>query len=114
MLKTVIEKFKGSNVADEQVREHFYSLAKQGDIEAMYSYSLNCLFGYGGSQNLGHAEYYLQLAANKGQVDAQYTLGVFYQNDEYSSRDSEKANYWMTIAASNGHDEAQKFFDDDI
>lgn len=58
-----------------------------------HHYSLNCLFGCGGPQNLGHAEYWLQFAANKGQVEAQYSLGVFYRTDEYFVPDNEKSNY---------------------
>jgi TPR repeat protein len=53
------------------------------------------------------------LAANKGQVEAQYSLGVFYKTDEYFVPDNEKSNYWMAVAASNGHDEAQRFIDGD-
>jgi len=113
VFKSAIAKLKSSSVSDEQIREHFYTLATQGNIEAMYSYSLNCLFGFGGPQNLGHAEYWLQLAANKGHTEAQYSLGVFYQTDEYFVSDNEKSNYWMTVAASNGHDEAQSFIDVD-
>lgn len=51
---------------------------------------------------------YLELAAYKGDTDAQSLLGELYYEDRYEIDDFEKAYYWSIIAAENG-DEVSQF-----
>ena len=46
-------------------------------------------------------------AAEKGDVDAQYNLGVFYSQDDSVDKDMTEAVKWFRKAAELGHVEAQ-------
>lgn len=46
--------------------------------------------------------------AEKGDCDAQYIIGFYYNRDSaIDSPDDEKAFYWLKLAAEQGHCEAQ-------
>jgi TPR repeat protein len=53
------------------------------------------------------AMYWLTKAAEQGHAEAQYRLGLCYENGEGVSRDMEKAVYWLTKAAEQNHHDAQ-------
>ena len=51
-------------------------------------------------------EHSLKLAADSGHADAQYNLGVLYQNQ----KKLDLAEYYLKLAANDGHPEALKYF----
>ena len=53
-----------------------------------------------------HAVRYYETAANLGQRNAQYSLGVCYWNGHGVERNREQAIIWMKRAAANGHEDA--------
>jgi TPR repeat protein len=117
---SVVSKLKGlisssfeEEVSDQDIREHLKNNAQKGDLDCQCDYAIVCLDGFGGPVNLGHGEYWLNLAANEGHSNAQYFLGYCYFEGKYLDKDAEKGNFWLTIAASNGHEEAQKYVDTD-
>lgn len=113
-LKTTILGFIKPNITDEQIRQHHYLLAKEGVVESMFNYAILCVSDFGGPRNLGHSEYWLSLAANKGLVDAQYFLGMLYTEGDYFEVNKNKANHWLSIAVVNGDIRAQRYFENDL
>ena len=113
-LKATVGSFRKSDITDEQIRQHHYLLAKEDVVESMFNYAILCLSDCGGQKNLGHSEYWLNLAANKGSVDAQYFLGMLYVEGDYFELDKSKGMYWLSISAANGDDRAQCYFENDI
>jgi TPR repeat protein len=113
-LKSLISGFNKPDLTKEQIRHNYYLGAKEGAVDSMFCYGFLCLSDSGGPKNLGHAEYWLNLAANEGSKDAQFYLGIFYYEGEHFEKDEEKGVYWISIAAANGHKEAEDYFDIDI
>ena len=102
---------ENSDVSDEEKRRLLYISAKAGHKYDQFAYGCFCLYGYGGSTNIGHAEYWLNKAANAGNSDAQLTLGECYFDGHILDRDQEKGRYWLIIAATNGQENAKKYLE---
>jgi len=51
--------------------------------------------------------HWFKLAADQGQAEAQYNLGVLYANGQGVSRDDAEAVRWYRLAAERGHRDAQ-------
>lgn len=82
--------------------------AKQGDLRSQTDLGdcyKNGLFG----QNIPEAIKWYTMAANQGDVDAQYNLGLIYADVEYKSIDDVKALKWFTEAANQGDKRAKIF-----
>ena len=50
------------------------------------------------------------LAADGGNSDAQYNLGVIYQSDDWHRKDEQKAAVWMERAANQGNSSIRMTF----
>lgn len=82
--------------------------AKQGDLRSQTDLGdcyKNGLFG----QNIPEAIKWYTMAANQGDVDAQYNLGLIYADVKYKSIDDAKALKWFTEAANQGDKRAKIF-----
>ncbi|NQY38079.1 MAG: sel1 repeat family protein [Alteromonadaceae bacterium] len=107
----LVGKFKREKITNEQIQQHCFDEAKQGVVESMFCYAFLCL-GYSGfKKSIGHTEYYLNLAANKGHSEAQYYLGLFYYEGEVFSKDIEKGAFWLKISAVNGNTDAEDYLE---
>ena len=68
----------------------------------------DCYFnGKGVKQDYNKAFYWLKQAADKGQVLAQFGLGVCYHNGAGVKKDIEKAEYWVKMAADQNYPDAK-------
>lgn len=123
MLKNIVKKLRkhvlavdpvNAELSDEQVREYTYERAKGGHNYEQYSYGGFCLIGFGGPVNIGHAEYWLNIAANKGVVEAQFLLGECYFEGIHLHKDIEKGRYWLIVAATNEHEGAKYYIDNQL
>ena len=65
-------------------------------------------YGLGVEEDLSEAFRLFQLAAEKNQVNAQYSLGYMYENGDGIEKDMEKALYWYKLAANQGKEEAKE------
>ena len=75
--------------------------AKAGDATAQYRLSLRHLAGV--HQNRREADYWLQQAAENGDLDAQYWLGQhYYHGSSGSPKDPKTAHQWLDKAAAAG------------
>ena len=63
--------------------------------------------GDGVPQNYKEAAKWSQLAAEQGDVDAQYNLGLMYANGQGVSQDHKEAIKWHKLAAEQGNALAQ-------
>ncbi|MEH6457433.1 MAG: hypothetical protein V7749_13970 [Cocleimonas sp.] len=113
-VKSLISNVFEEESSDLEIREYLQNLAQEGDLDCQCDYAIICLGGFGGPVNIGHGEYWLNLAANKGNSKAQYFLGYCYFEGEYLKQDIEKGKFWLTIAATNGYSDALKYVEPDI
>ena len=104
----------GEEPSDEVKREKLYECAKAGYHYDQYAYAYFCLYGYGGAVNFGHAEYWLNVAASNGEVDAQFLLGECYLKGDLLQKDIEKAKYWLIVAATNEHEQAENYVENNF
>lgn len=65
------------------------------------------IYGDQTAQDKAEAAYWFTKAANQGNADAQYNLGVMYYNSYGVAQDKTKAVQWYTKAAEQGHAKAQ-------
>ena len=68
--------------------------------------------GEGVEQDHEEAVKWYRKAADQGDADAQFNLGVMYYNGEGVPEDDKEAVKWWRKAAEQGHAEAQYFLDD--
>jgi hypothetical protein len=78
--------------------ERLIQAAHRGDPESQYKLSRCYYRGIGAPQDMAEAQKWLEKAASKGYVEAQFSLGVMYYKD---------AVKWFQRAAENGSDKAQ-------
>lgn len=92
--------------------EEYMSLARaanEGDVDAMVKVGHMFYKGCPGvKQNYEYALKYWQLAANKGDADAQHNIGVMYNNGEGVAQDYTEALKWHRKAADQGHQKAKE------
>lgn len=97
---------------DSQTKQWLDNLkrsAKDGNINAMFElgsyYDQGKYVGYDPQQ----ACYWWTEAANRGNVDAQYNLGILYHGERTTMfYDENLAGYWFNMAACNGDQEASQ------
>jgi TPR repeat protein len=63
-------------------------------------------------QNYGEAAHWYRMAADQGNVDAEYNLALLYANGRGVSLDLGEARQWMQKAASAGDSAAQQWLGD--
>ena len=73
-----------------------------------------CLTGKGGTVNIGHGEYWLNIAASRGNSRAQAFLGQCYFEGQFFAQDIDKGKYWLTVAATNGDESAGSYLSEII
>jgi uncharacterized protein len=83
-------------------------LAKSGDLTAQNYIGIHHYLGLGTSRNLRLAKIWFEKAAIKGFADAQYNLGVMYENGEFVKQDYVIAYMWFYLANQNGNSNAAK------
>lgn len=79
------------------------SLAKTGDVRAMYALASFYADGKEIYPDYDKSEYWWKMAAEKGHIDSQYNLGMLYLGKfamEFTN--DGKAAYWLTRAAEKG------------
>ncbi len=67
--------------------------------------------GDGLTQDFKKALTWYQLAAEQGDADAQYKLGLIYSNGQGTPKDHKKASKWFQLAAKQGNKLAQSKLD---
>jgi TPR repeat protein len=67
--------------------------------------------GYGVQKDGKQAAYYYRLAAEKGNGDAQYSLGLSYEKGSGVRKDNAEAVKWLKLAAKQGNTKAQTELD---
>ncbi len=86
---------------EEEVNK-LYNLAMSGENVAMYDFANYILTPYyKGDKNIGY--FWLERAAQKGNINAQYELGRLYLVGKYFDKDVLKASLWFERAAELGN-----------
>ncbi|MBI4988187.1 MAG: sel1 repeat family protein [Rhodocyclales bacterium] len=67
------------------------------------------LFGDGVETDAGEASKWFLAASEKGLADAQYALGVLYDEGRGLARNPEEAGKWVRKAAEGGHEDARRW-----
>ena len=82
---------------------------KDGNTELTHRIGFAFLSGDGGIQpNVPLGLKYIDKAAVEcNDIEAQYMLGLFYENGNYTVKDEEKSISYYTMAAANNHAESQ-------
>ena len=86
--------------ADRRLAAKYYELAAE-PIGHWY------LFGDGVERDYERAFYWLSLAAEKGYIEAKYTLSSCYYNGYGVEKDIARGNFWLEAAADAGLEDAQ-------
>jgi uncharacterized protein len=68
--------------------------------------------GFGVQKDAKQAAYYYRLAAEKGNADAQYSLGLSYAKGSGVRKDNAEAAKWLKLAAKQGNPKAQAGLDE--
>ena len=83
----------------DRAREMFtYAASYFGDPDAQYHLGRMYLQGFGGVKDPKQAARWLQLAANKGQYQAQAMLGTMLFKGEAVTRQAARGLMWLTLA----------------
>ena len=83
-------------------------LANNADLVAQNYIGIHHYLGLGVERNLGLANKWFEKSALGGFSDAQYNLGVMYENGEYIKQDFIIASMWFYVASKNGSSNAKK------
>jgi TPR repeat protein len=92
----------GPQITIEEARKQFESGAHRGYAPAQVNLGVLYAYGWGVSQNLGTAVYWIGLAADQGNVQALANLGIFYCNGWGVRQDQAKAVRLFQTAAQAG------------
>ncbi len=88
--------------AESIIKSSYLSQAEQGNIEAQYRVGAENTFN---SKTVKESREWLEKAATKGHVEAQYALGLNYGWS--NPLDTEKAKYWLAKAMEQDHAQAE-------
>ena len=83
-------------------------LAEQGDAAAQNYIGIHYYLGLGIERNLRQAVEWFEKSARADQVNAQYNLGLMYENGHHVKQDYVKAYTWYYIAAERGNGNAAR------
>ncbi|MCM1130748.1 MAG: sel1 repeat family protein [Roseburia sp.] len=93
---------------DESQLKQLAEIANNGNIEIQNNLASVYLHGmFGVPQNYVIAKYWLEKAAMNGVAEAQYHLGVLYDNGWGCSQDYDMARYWYEKSAAQNDSAAQ-------
>ena len=82
-------------------------LAEQGDAEAQWAMGADYFFN--APEDHAEAVKWFRLAAEQGQVGAQFNLGVCYTTGRGVSKDQKEAERWLALALAQNNENLQKF-----
>ena len=83
-------------------------MAEQGDPAAQNYIGIQHYLGLGMKRNFKLAKQWFEKAAHQDYADAQYNLGMMYENGHYVKQDYVKAFTWFYIASEKGSANAEK------
>ncbi len=92
----------------EQAYRHWLPVAEQGDPVAQNYLAIQNYLGLGVPRNYKMAKEWFEKAAKNGLADAQYNLGVMYENGDYVDQDYVTAYMWLYIANKNSNPHAAR------
>ena len=101
---TVVSKHERVNQLDIEIKKILnlnYSEITDSELQFMLAH---LFFNIG---NYNEVLRWYTLAAQQGHAEAQFNLGIMFENDQYVGKDLVEAERWYRIAAGNGHDGAQ-------
>jgi TPR repeat protein len=105
---------KGTDKNEHEAFELFNRAAAKGHANALFQLALMYLHGWGTAQNEPLATRYFRMSvkpltqsSEQGDVEAQYKLGVMYDEGRGVEKDYIEAICWYRLAAEQGHAEAQ-------
>lgn len=108
-IKSNASKEKNLDPQTKQWIEGLIQRAQNGDINAMFELGGYYFKGEYVGYNPEQACFWWTEAANRGNVNAQYNLGLLYHGEISTYYyDENLAGYWFNIAANNGDQEAYK------
>ncbi|MGB0748243.1 MAG: tetratricopeptide repeat protein [Magnetospiraceae bacterium] len=92
----------------EAARKAFFDPAEAGDAVAQYHMGALYQSGLGGEKSESKALRYIRSAAEKGLMEAEFTMGVFYHRGKaWLDKNPDLAVAWYTKAAEQGSPAAQ-------
>ncbi len=94
----------------EQAFGYWEPLAVDGHVNSQFQVGRLYEYGEGVEKDFENAMIWYQRAAQKGQGDAQYRIGLYYIN-ESPDKNEALGLYWIQSAADNDNTEAVKYID---
>jgi TPR repeat protein len=88
--------------AREQRAKLLFDAAENGDVEAQRQVARRYEIGHGVPYDLGKAEYWYSKAAETGNVEAQYSLGILYLNNPGNEFEREYSGIALLEQAASG------------
>ena len=92
----------------EKAFSSWQPFATEGDLVAQNYIGIHYYLGLGTDKNYKYAKEWFEKSAIQGFPDAQYNLGVMYENGESGVQDYMIAAMWYSIAIENGNKHASK------
>ena len=94
---------KGASLYNENTYyksvEYYRLAAAMGEIHSISNLGYCYLYGRDIEANTSLAIAYFTIAAQKGDIDANYKLGDIYGSDKWGVKDKEMSNYYYNLAA---------------
>ncbi|MGB5708280.1 MAG: tetratricopeptide repeat protein [Arenicellales bacterium] len=94
----------------EQAFAYWEPLARDGHLDSQYQIGRLYERGEGVGEDFNMALEWYQRAAQKGQGDAQFRIGLYHMN-ENPDKNEALGFYWIQSAADNGSDQAKSYID---
>ena len=104
-----------SDMVAEGKLEEFITRSEHGDTDAQLKLGYIYEMGIGVSADFQEALNWYMKAAEQGDSNGQYNVGMMYRDSFYSEiidQDYKEAIKWLSMAAKQGHDDAQYFLGD--
>ena len=76
------------------------------DVESLYELGKMYLYGIGTEKDVNKSFKLILKSAKKGNSDAQFLIGLIYNEGKLKSQDSKKALKWIREAADQGNEDA--------
>ena len=103
-----LERSKDNSMRYSYSQSFLQQCAEQGSMAAQLALAKHYLST---DENTGEAESWYHNAANQGNAEAQYQLGVMYLEGKGVMENADQALEWISIAASQQHPEAVKVYE---
>jgi hypothetical protein len=83
---------------------YFLKSAEQGNTDSQFWLGENLVL----AQDYANGFLWTEKAARGGSVDAQFNLGILYNQGQGTKKDIRFMYFWFTVAALNGHEKAKQ------